>query len=57
MVLASGSPNANPSLTAGMYEDSGTWMIQVGLPEKSGVSEGIITVAPSRFGIAAFSQK
>jgi glutaminase len=41
--------------TAGLYDDSGKWLYNVGLPGKSGVGGGIIAVAPGRFGIAAFS--
>jgi glutaminase len=41
--------------TAGLYDDSGIWLYNTGLPAKSGVGGGIIAVAPGRFGIAAFS--
>jgi glutaminase len=41
--------------TAGLYDDSGIWLYNVGLPAKSGVGGGIIAVAPGKFGIAAFS--
>jgi glutaminase len=41
--------------TAGLYDDSGIWLYEVGLPAKSGVGGGIIAVAPGRFGIAVFS--
>lgn len=43
--------------TAGLYEESGTWLYRVGLPAKSGVGGGIVAVAPGRFGIAAFSPR
>jgi glutaminase len=41
--------------TAGLYDDSGIWLYNVGLPAKSGVGGGIIAVAPGRYGIAVFS--
>jgi glutaminase len=41
--------------TAGLYDDSGQWLYQTGLPGKSGVGGGIIAVSPGRFGIAVIS--
>ena len=43
--------------TAGLYDDAGIWLYNVGLPAKSGVGGGIIAVAPGKFGIAAFSPR
>ena len=43
--------------TAGLYDDSGIWLYNVGLPAKSGVGGGIIAVAPGQYGIAAFSPR
>ncbi len=41
--------------TAGLYERSGEWLYEIGLPAKSGVSGAIITVAPGKGGVATFS--
>jgi glutaminase len=41
--------------TAGLYDDSGKWLYQTGLPAKSGVGGGIIAVSPGKFGIAVVS--
>ncbi len=41
--------------TAGLYETSGDWLYDVGLPGKSGVGGGIVTVAPGKGGLATFS--
>jgi glutaminase len=43
--------------TAGLYDDSGIWLYNVGLPAKSGVGGGIVAVAPGEYGIAAFSPR
>ncbi len=41
--------------TAGMYELSGDWLYEMGVPGKSGVSGGIVTVSPGKGGLATFS--
>ena len=41
--------------TAGLYETSGDWLYRIGLPGKSGVGGGIITVAPGKGGMATFA--
>ena len=38
--------------TAGLYEHSGQWLYDVGLPGKSGVAGGIVTVSPGKGGWA-----
>jgi glutaminase len=41
--------------SAGLYERSGRWLYDVGLPGKSGVSGGIVTVSPGKGAVAAWS--
>jgi glutaminase len=41
--------------TAGLYETSGDWLYDVGLPGKSGVGGGIVTIAPGKGGLATFA--
>jgi glutaminase len=41
--------------TAGLYERSGSWLYDVGLPGKSGVRGGIVTVSPGKGSVAVFS--
>lgn len=41
--------------TAGLYERSGEWLYDVGLPGKSGVSGGIVTVAPGKGALATYA--
>jgi len=42
-------------VTAGLYENSGDWLYETGLPGKSGVSGGMITVSPGKGGLGTFS--
>jgi glutaminase len=41
--------------TAGLYETSGDWLCDVGLPGKSGIGGGIVTVSPGKGGLGAFA--
>jgi glutaminase len=41
--------------TCGMYDDAGTWAIEIGLPSKSGVGGGLLVVVPGQMGIGVFS--
>jgi glutaminase len=41
--------------TAGMYETSGDWLFDIGLPGKSGIGGGIVTVSPGKGGLGTFA--
>jgi len=41
--------------TAGLYETSGDWLYDVGLPGKSGIGRGIVTVSPGKGGLGTFA--
>ena len=40
---------------AGMYETSGDWLLDVGVPAKSGIGGGIISVAAGKGCLATFA--
>jgi glutaminase len=42
-------------MTAGLYETSGDWLYEVGLPGKSGIGGGIVTVSPGKGGLGTFA--
>jgi glutaminase len=41
--------------TAGLYDTSGEWLYDIGLPGKSGIGGGIVTVAPGKGGLGTFA--
>ena len=41
--------------TAGLYEASGDWLYDIGLPGKSGIGGGMVTVSPGKGGLGTFS--
>jgi glutaminase len=42
-------------VTAGLYETSGDWLCDIGLPGKSGIGGGIVTVSPGKSGLGTFA--
>jgi glutaminase len=44
-------------VTAGLYENSGDWLYETGLPGKSGVAGGMVTVSPGKGGMATFAPR
>jgi glutaminase len=43
--------------TAGLYESSGDWLYDIGLPGKSGIGGGIVTVSPGKGGLGTFAPR
>jgi len=41
--------------TAGLYETSGDWLFDTGLPGKSGIGGGIVVVSPGKGALATFA--
>lgn len=44
-------------ITAGMYETSGDWLYDIGLPGKSGIGGGIVAVSPGKGGFGTFGPR
>jgi glutaminase len=44
-------------LTAGLYESSGDWLYEIGLPGKSGIGGGIVTLSPGKGGLGTFAPR
>jgi glutaminase len=42
-------------VTAGLYETSGDWMYDIGLPGESGIGGGIVTVSPGKGALGTFA--
>ena len=41
--------------TAGLYENSGEWLHDIGLPGKSGIAGGMVTVSPGKGALGTFA--
>lgn len=41
--------------TAGLYETSGAWLYDIGLPGKSGIGGGIVTISPGKGALGTFA--
>ena len=41
--------------TAGLYETSGEWLYEIGLPGKSGIGGGIVAASPGKGGLGTFA--
>ena len=44
-------------VTAGLYENSGDWLYETGVPGKSGVSGGMVAVSPGKGGLGVFAPR
>jgi glutaminase len=42
-------------ITAGLYETSGDWLYEIGLPGKSGIGGGIVAVSPGKGALGTFA--
>ena len=56
VVDAAGCRHTLPVMaSAGLYETSSDWLYEVGLPGKSGIGGGIVTVSPGKGGLGMFA--
>jgi glutaminase len=44
-------------ITSGLYETSGDWLYDIGLPGKSGIGGGIVAVSPGKGGFGTFGPR
>ncbi len=44
-------------ISAGLYENSGDWLYDIGQPGKSGIGGGIVTVSPGKGGLGTFAPR
>ncbi len=44
-------------ITCGLYDGSGRYAVNVGVPSKSGVGGGIVSAVPNKYGISTYSPK
>jgi glutaminase len=42
-------------VTAGLYERSGSWLYEIGLPGKSGIAGGMLTVSPGKGALSTYA--
>ena len=43
--------------STGMYERSGEWLFEVGVPAKSGISGGVVMISPGKGAVGTFSPR
>jgi glutaminase len=42
---------------SGLYERSGEWLFEIGLPGKSGVAGGLVTIAPGKGAVGSYAPR